>query len=121
MADRPADAPLLEAALRASHALDLGRFVEACAEGIGGLVGAEAVHTYVRAETGKDLELHATWTPAGAPARRPHARIDGRAIAQTTAGVTRPEAGALRPDGGAWWVAGEPGGGESRGLVTDGA
>ena len=102
MADPPADPRLLEAALRASQTLDLTRFVEACMEGLGKIAAADGVHAYLRAVTGKDLELAWSWTARPRGNRRPPAVIDGRAIKDAGEGKFRPRPDRLRPGGRPW-------------------
>lgn len=102
MPDAPPDARLLEAALRASQALDLGRFVEICAEGLGRLAAAAGAHAYLRAETGKDLELRASWSGRERAAMRLPALLDGRILKEEGGEVRRADPGRLRPGGAPW-------------------
>ena len=104
------DAKLLGAALRASQALDMGRFVEVCVEGIGGLIDSEAVYAYLRGGQDSDLELRATWTGKSRESvRRPPALLDRAHVEAALAAGGRTDPRAFLRRGGAPWPEDTPG------------
>ena len=92
MPKRSSDAGLLSIALRASQTLDLGGFLDLCAEGIARALAPAAVHAYLRRAEAGDLELQGSWPGEQRGARRPPPLLDG-ALLGSPAGVE----GAGRP------------------------